>query len=105
LVTANAGSYTDAFWMRSNISTACSLAKQPNATAAIYYDFADQNSVPKSKAWDIPDPGTCSNDDLSLTIPYYPIPAIQNPSYTQDLTIGFAPNASNVFLWSVNNQT
>lgn len=91
--------------MRSNISTICSLAKQPNALAAIYYDFADQNVVPTSTGWNIPDPGTCANDDLNMTVPYAKIPAITTPSYRQDLTINFAPNASNIFLWSINGQS
>ncbi|WYZ36123.1 hypothetical protein EsH8_XI_000006 [Colletotrichum jinshuiense] len=34
---------------------------------AIYYDKADQQKAPTSTAWDVPDPGTCVNDDLSIT--------------------------------------
>jgi hypothetical protein len=90
--------------MRSNISTICSLAKQPNALAAIYYDSADTNLAPQSKAWHAPDPGTCLNDDLKTTVPFMPIPAVTSGSYRQDLNISFAPNASNIFLWSVNGQ-
>ncbi|RYP40577.1 hypothetical protein DL767_001577 [Monosporascus sp. MG133] len=37
----------------------CSLARQPLALAAVYYDGADDtDALPDSIAWDIPDPGT-----------------------------------------------
>lgn len=92
LVTANVGSFTDAFWMRSNISQICSLTKQPYALAAIYYDYANTNNAPTSTPWDVPDPGICCNDDLSMTVPYKAIPAIpSSSSYRQDINIGFAP--------------
>jgi hypothetical protein len=91
--------------MRSSISTICSRSKQPNALAAIYYDSADTNSAPTSTAWNIPDLGTCANDDLSKTVPYYSLAPAQEAEYIQNLDINFAPNASNIFLWTINGQS
>ena len=90
--------------MRANISIPCSVAKQPFALGVIGYDLANVNKAPKSTPWDVPDPGTCANDDLSLTIPTY----VQTPpvksDFVQQYDIGFGPNASNIFQWSVNGQ-
>jgi len=99
LVTA-AGKSNSAYWMRSNISTLCTEAKQPNALAAIFYDKADQTKAPTSTAWNVPDPGTCANDDLSLTVPYYSItpPA---PATTKNLDINFYINDTGSFLWTL----
>jgi FtsP/CotA-like multicopper oxidase with cupredoxin domain len=101
LVTATAGSSTSAWWMRSNISTPCTEANQPNALAAIYYDKADTTKAPTSIAWNVPDPGTCANDDLSLTVPYYPI-AAANPSTTETMIIDYIINATGSFLWRLD---
>ncbi|KAI8725489.1 hypothetical protein NCS52_00120000 [Fusarium sp. LHS14.1] len=88
----------DAFWMRSNISTKCSLSHAPDAVAAIYYDGADKNKPPESQPWDIPDPGTCANDDLELTKPVMGLP-LPKADLTLDLDIELFKNASNVTLW------
>jgi FtsP/CotA-like multicopper oxidase with cupredoxin domain len=101
LVTANAGSSTSAWWMRSNISTLCTNANQPNALAAIYYDKADTTKAPTSIAWNVPDPGTCANDDLSLTVPYYSI-AAATPSTTKTMIIDSIINATGSFLWRLD---
>lgn len=51
-----------AYWMRSNISTICSPAKQPNAVAAIYYPEADTSVPPNSTASTTPPyPDNCTN--------------------------------------------
>lgn len=91
--------------MRANISIPCSVAKQPYAVAAIGYDFASLSKAPTSKPWDVPDPATCANDDLSLTTPFYPITPPAQSSFVQQYDINFAPNASNIFQWSVNGQS
>ncbi|CAG8974793.1 hypothetical protein HYALB_00000405 [Hymenoscyphus albidus] len=89
-----------AFWMRANISTPCSATKNPNALAAIYYDGADTSKAPKSTAWNVPDPATCANDDLSKTVPTYKIPA-KTPTTTVNLDIGFFVNETKSFLWTL----
>ena len=105
LVTANQGHSKSAFWMRSNISTICSSANQPAALAAIYYDEADTAVNPTSTAWDVPDPGTCENDDLAITVPFYPIKPTMQPATTRTLEITFEFNATGSFLYLVDNQT
>lgn len=98
LVTANAGNSKSAFWIRSNI-TSCSLSNQPNAVAALYYDQADTTKQPTSAPWNIPDPGTCANDDLAITTPMYKMktPA---PSSTNTFEVKLFQNASGNTLWS-----
>lgn len=103
LVTANAGASTTAYWMRSNISTICSVSSQPNALAAIYYDKADTTKSPTSTAWNIPDPGTCGNDDLNKTVPYYTITPPSVPATTREIDLNFGFNATGHFLWSLDN--
>ncbi|RGP74913.1 laccase precursor [Fusarium sporotrichioides] len=90
----------ESYWMRSNISTNCSLALAPNALAAIYYDNANQKKEPKSKPWNIPDPATCANDDLSMTRPLMKLPLPQADKIIE-LDIESFKNASNITLWSL----
>ncbi|PBP15727.1 ascorbase and Cu-oxidase [Diplocarpon rosae] len=105
LVTANVGGLTDSFWMRSNVSIPCSVSKQPYGLAAIGYDLAPLTSRPTSKPWNVPDPATCANDDLALTVPFYPMTPPAQSDFVQQYDIDFAANASNIFQWSVNGQT
>jgi hypothetical protein len=88
--------------MRSNISTICSVSSQPNALAAIYYDKADTTKTPTSTAWNVPDPGTCANDDLSKTVPYYAMTATTSPATTRHLDINVEVNATGHTLWSMD---
>ncbi|ERS96976.1 hypothetical protein HMPREF1624_06303 [Sporothrix schenckii ATCC 58251] len=58
---------------------------------------------PTSRPWavgsvGVPDPRSCTNDDLALTRPLYPI-ALPPPSWTHTFDIGVFVNASNVTLW------
>jgi FtsP/CotA-like multicopper oxidase with cupredoxin domain len=99
LVTADGN--LDAYWMRSNISVLCSLANQPNALAAIYYDDADTNEAPQSTPWDVTDPGTCVNDDLSLTEPVMVLP-VPEPDVTYDMVLDTFQNATGHTLWSLD---
>ncbi|KAL6901524.1 Cupredoxin [Trichoderma evansii] len=102
LVTADGD--LDAYWMRSNISSLCSLSNQPNAVAAIYYDNADTNKTPQSTPWDVPDPGTCVNDDLSLTEPVMSLP-IGKPDVTHRIEVNIFVNATNHTLWTLDGES
>lgn len=88
--------------MRSNISTICSLTNQPFGLAAIYYEGASTTAAPTSKAWDIPDPGTCGNDPLEQTVPSYSIDAVA-PATTKVMNIGLFQNATGHTLWTFAN--
>lgn len=89
----------DAYWMRSNISTACSLADNPDAVAIVYYDGADEEKEPESTPWDAPDPGTCANDDLSQTAPLMEL-SLPRADLTYNMDIDFYVNETGVFLWT-----
>ncbi|KAJ4266266.1 hypothetical protein NW762_004249 [Fusarium torreyae] len=98
-VIVKANGLLDSYWMRSNISANCSLSHAPDALAAIYYDNANQKKPPKSQAWDIPDPATCANDDLSTTVPLLKLP-LPLADKTFNFEIDSFRNESNVTLWS-----
>lgn len=91
----------DAYWMRSSISTRCSWANHPHAWAAIYYDDADTDRDPQSTSWDVPDPGTCVNDDLSLTEPVMKL-HLPKPDLTIDMVMKSFRNKTGHTLWSLN---
>ncbi|RFU79790.1 hypothetical protein TARUN_2384 [Trichoderma arundinaceum] len=91
----------DAYWMRSNISVLCSLANQPNALAAIYYENADTTKDPQSAPWNIPDPGTCVNDDLDQTNPVMVLP-VPEPDLTYDMELTAFQNATGHSLWGLD---
>jgi FtsP/CotA-like multicopper oxidase with cupredoxin domain len=103
LVTANAGNSKSAFWIRSNI-TSCSLAHQPNAVAALYYDQADTTKQPTSQPWNIPDPGTCANDDLAITTPMFKMTP-PKPSVNNTFGVKLFQNATGSTLWSFDGVT
>ncbi|CAM1506247.1 Fc.00g058880.m01.CDS01 [Cosmosporella sp. VM-42] len=103
-VLVEANGELDAYWMRSNISTICSLSTQHNATAVIYYDDADDTKPPKSVPWDIPEPGTCVNDDLELTVPLMKL-ELPEPDLEMELEVKFYTNDSGVSLWSLGGTT
>jgi hypothetical protein len=88
--------------MRSNISTICSSSTQPNAYAAVYYNKADTNRAPTSSAWDVPDPGTCRNDDLSLTVPQFPM-AVPQPTANREIELNYYINSTGHYLWTLNS--
>ncbi|KAM0252819.1 hypothetical protein ACHAQJ_007558 [Trichoderma viride] len=100
-VLVKANGKLDAYWMRSNISTSCSLANQPNALAAIYYDHADSNKAPRSTACNVPDPGTCVNDALWQTEPVMKLP-VPEPDVTYDMDLHQFTNATGHTLWSLD---
>ncbi|KAM0323702.1 hypothetical protein ACHAQA_008639 [Verticillium albo-atrum] len=99
LVKATGQSSTDSFWIRANMSVPCSLTNQPYALGVIYYENAGEHSVPKSQPWDVPDPGTCANDDLELTKPYYEM-ELPPATSRRDMEIDLSRNASGVPLWT-----
>ncbi|KAG9251363.1 ascorbase and Cu-oxidase [Emericellopsis atlantica] len=103
-VIVEANGELDAYYMRSNISKICSLARNHDALAVIYYDDADTYSEPKSEAWDIQDPGTCANDDLEMTVPFKEL-ALPEPDLTYDMEVKLFVNGSGIKLWSLDGVT
>ncbi|THV64742.1 hypothetical protein D6D28_09671 [Aureobasidium pullulans] len=99
------GSPTDSVWMRSNIKY-CSLTDGTvdEAVAAIYYESADNTTIPTSNSSvTVAQLSYCNNDDLSVTKPFFPITPDPNPSTTEDLIIEYRTNETDFNLWFVNN--
>jgi len=102
------GSSTSAYWMRSNISMACSAndGVSPNAVAAIYYQNADTSVVPTSTSTVDPAAAArCFNDPLASTVPFMPITPDPHPPVTQDLNIVLTTNATGQTVWEMNDST
>lgn len=100
IVEANDPQGLGAYWMRTNVSTNCSLSAQPLGLATIYYEGADNHTMPQSTPWNAPDPATCANDDLALTRPAMKL-QLPEPELTYNMDITLRQNASNVTLWSL----
>ncbi|KAI4232458.1 MAG: hypothetical protein LQ349_004994 [Xanthoria aureola] len=101
IVKANLPSDSVVF-MRSNIPQRCSTATQPLALAAIYYEKANRTKTPKSNPQTYDD-SKCGNDDLTISKPLFPFPALPNAATTLKLDITFGPNATGFNLWYMNN--
>ena len=90
--------------MRSNISTICNLALQPQALAEVYYDGADTTKQPATQPWPYTDNGRCNNDDLSLTTPYYSITPEPNSAKTINVIVDRIVNETGHNEWRINEQ-
>ncbi|KJZ75176.1 hypothetical protein HIM_05370 [Hirsutella minnesotensis 3608] len=101
IVEANDPQGVGAYWMRSNVSAACSLSAQPFGLAAIYYDYVNETTTPRSSPWNAPEPGTCANDDLALTRPIMKL-KLPEPDLTYNMDLTMFRNASNITLWSLD---
>jgi len=109
IVEAN-GNANGSYWMRVNSTCSATDGISPFAVAAIYYEDADTTSIPTSSpSYTDAQLASCKNDDLSLTVPYYPIAPAETPGETQSLTITYANNATanttGYNVWYINNQT
>ena len=106
------GNPTDAVWMRSTLGPSafaggCTLndGVSPEAVAAIYYEQANTSTLPTTtSSISSVKIGSCYNDALSATVPYYPIAPPPNPQSTQQMNITFQSNGTNN-LFFVNNST
>ncbi len=103
IVQGNAGAKS-ACWMRSNISTICNLPLQPQALAEIHYKEVYTTEQPTTQSWPYVDNGKCSNDDLSLTTPYYAITPDPNPAQTLEIIVDEQVNATGHLEWRLNQQ-
>ena len=93
-----------AVFMRSDISSTCSVPNQPHAVAAIYYNKADTSKVPASVATPYDD-SHCGNDPLGTTTPFFSFPATTSPATTQTIDVTFGRNDSGSWLWKMNNES
>ncbi|KAK5109467.1 hypothetical protein LTR62_007027 [Meristemomyces frigidus] len=109
--TAN-GKSGDSVWMRSTLGTSafvggCTLNDgiSPEAVAAIYYQHADQSSLPTTNS-SVPlsKIESCFNDDLSLTVPTFSMTPPVVPESTQEINITYQSNGTHN-LFYMNNST
>jgi hypothetical protein len=91
-----------AVWMRSDT---CTVGKHSfHALAAIYYEAADNTSIPANHPTQYYRP-FCGNDDLKRTVPLYKFPAVRDPDVTVTFTIERVENTSKpmkTYVWQVN---
>ena len=100
------GNPTDAFWMRSFLSSGdCTEPNnQPLALATVYYENANATAKPgNSSVAQIDNTPPCENDDLAISIPAYHIPAVSNPETTIEMTVDVGVNATGNLIWTINN--
>lgn len=91
--------------MRSLLSQgACTEpSKQPLALATIYYDKANTTGIPGNNSIAHVDTSSpCDNDDLSVAVPEYPIPA-DNPDYTVEMKVNVGVNKTGNLEWTIND--
>ncbi|PHH91578.1 hypothetical protein CDD83_11114 [Cordyceps sp. RAO-2017] len=60
------------------------------------------NRVPSSTPWNVPDPGTCLNDNLNLTVPVMKL-KLPKADLTLEVTVNSTVNASQVTVWTMND--
>ena len=78
-------------------------ANQPLALATIYYEHANQTAAPGNNSIaHVDNTPPCENDDLSQTVPAYPI-AAGNPSTTIDMAVNVSINATGNLVWTIND--
>lgn len=97
------GSSGDSYWMRANNSYICGQTEVGEALAEVRYEKADLSKPPKSRAQPFVDPGTCRDDPLESTIPYFPVKGIANPDTIIVYNINKTINATGQQEWQVND--
>lgn len=99
------GKSTDIVWMRSMLSSGeCTEpSNQPLALAAIYYEHANTTATPGNDSIaHIDTSPPCENDDLSVSIPAYPI-AADDPTTTIQMSVNVSVNATGHLVWTIND--
>jgi len=91
-------------------ATGCSLNDGHlfEVTAAIYYENADTSKPPITTNQIDPTlllfPNACANEPLNETVPAYAM-AVKEPSVTLNFLMTGGENATNAFVWWINNVT
>ncbi|KAL1392058.1 Cupredoxin [Phyllosticta capitalensis] len=101
------GKSGDAVWMRSILTSDCSLVDgvSPVAVAAIYYEGADTNSIPTTESSITEEQlKYCGNDDIDKSEPLYSITPDPNPEISLEVDIKFQWNGTN-YVWTMDNSS
>ncbi|KAI4629445.1 uncharacterized protein J4E87_003709 [Alternaria ethzedia] len=102
------GKPSDTFWMRSQLAQGfrCTLTDgiSPNALAAVYYENASTDAIPKSTS-DVTKEQLeqCKNDPITQGIPLCKVP-LEEPDHVERVDFDFRSNGTN-FIWYLNNST
>jgi len=108
VVVEASGQSGDLVWMRSNISTICSLNSgvSPGGMAVIYYENANTTALPTSSpSYTTDQISFCGNDALSKTTPYKSIDPPSQAATTEELWINLSPNATGFNVWTFGGST
>jgi FtsP/CotA-like multicopper oxidase with cupredoxin domain len=108
IVVEATGKPGDSYWMRSQLAQGsyCTLTTgiSPDALAAVYYEDADTDDIPRSTSSISAEKiAACKNDDSTLAIPLCKIP-ISTPDVTKRIEFDYKSNGTH-FIWYLNNQT
>ncbi|PSN72920.1 extracellular dihydrogeodin oxidase/laccase-like protein [Corynespora cassiicola Philippines] len=103
LFTPKAVNGTNAIWMRTLQSGKfCQRASNPEGKAIVLLDGAQEDSIPATTAYPAPvDDGTCKNDPLEKSVPYYVEP-LPEPSTTFQITVNTIVNKTGHQLYTMN---
>ncbi|KAI0150937.1 Cupredoxin [Pestalotiopsis sp. NC0098] len=109
LVTADADPHAT-YWMRSTISTNCSVTYNAEAKAIIAYKGNSNIQLPNSTisaAAAAADVKTflCKNDDLNKTVPFFQQAVDPNPETVETITVDLFTNETGNHVWIMNNRT
>ena len=105
MVVEATGKSTDAVWMRSMLSSGeCTEPNnQPLALATIYYEHANTTAKPgNNSVAHVDDSPPCENDDLSVSVPEYPI-SVDEPSTTIQMSVNVTVNSTGHLVWTIND--
>ncbi|KAF2706513.1 multicopper oxidase [Pleomassaria siparia CBS 279.74] len=103
LFTPKAVNGTKAIWMRTLQSGKyCQRAANPKGQAIILLDDAKNTTIPTTTAYPPPvDDGTCKNDPLEDSVPYY-AETLPEPSVTYQITVNSIVNSTGHELYTMN---
>jgi len=89
--------------MRASNSYICGQTEVGEALAEVRYEKANLFKPAKSQAQPFVDPGTCRDDPLESTIPYFPVKGIASPDTVIVCNINKTINATGQQEWQVND--
>jgi FtsP/CotA-like multicopper oxidase with cupredoxin domain len=97
------GKPESSYWMRANNSYICGQTEVGEAVGEIRYEKADLGKKPTSEAQPFVDPGSCTDNPLDKTVPFYPVKGVIKPDTVIVYNINKTINATGQQEWTVND--